>query len=141
MKKFWIITLSIFLSIVLIITCTFAYNVWKDIKEIRYCDFAMNGDDEVFFRLEDGKYYTAIPFPSHIKRADVVPILTSMSYEKKIDTTYYGEYRFYLNPFEEGDEYAVFVPSPELSEFFPKPFACSDARPLAFYAVEVELDE
>lgn len=150
MKKFWIIVLSVVLSIVLIFTSVYVYNLWQHIKYMEYCSFALEGDDdyyylddevifydEVIFHLEDGRVYEVIPFPEGLERKDIVNALTSVKSEKITEQTG-GESILYPDPFGEGSEYAVIAPTPELPPFFPK---CSIAIPFAYYAVEVEPSE
>ena len=150
MKKFWIIVLSVVLSIVLIFTSVYVYNLWQHIKYMKYCSFALEGAvgfyspdyegiqyDEVIFHLEDGRVYEIIPFPEGLERKDIVNALTSVKSEKITKQTG-GESVLYPDPFGEGSEYAVIAPTPELPPFFPK---CAIAIPFAYYVVETELSE
>ena len=137
MKKFWIIVLSVVLSIVLIFTCVYVYNLWQHIKYMEYCGFALEGDEEVIFCLEDGRTYKAIPFPEGLERKDIVNALTSVKSEKITEQTGVKSV-LYPDPFGEGSEYAVIAPTPELPPFFPK---CAIAVPFAYYVVETELSE
>lgn len=140
MKKFWIIVLSIVLSIVLIFTCAFAYSSWQDVKKMRHCSFDLDGDEEVFFYLEDGRSYKAIPFPKELERNDIINIITSMKREH-LNTVNKADYHVYYDPFNEGIEYAVFVPLPSFLELLPAPFSSTDAVPFAYYAVQLEPSE
>ena len=137
MKKFWIIVLSVVLSIVLIFTCVYVYTLWQHIKYMEYCSFDLDGDEEVIFCMEDGRTYKAIPFPEGLGHYDIVDTLSSVKSEKITEQTG-GESVLYPDPFGEGSEYAVIAPTPELPPFFPK---CSIAIPFAYYAVEIELSE
>ena len=134
MKKFWITVLSIFLSIVLIYVGFYVYGCWQHIKYMEYCSFALEGDDEVVFHLEDGRCYKAIPFPGEMVRSDIVDTLSSVKSETIVEENG-GKSIMYSDPFEMGDKYVVIAPRPELPPFFPK---CSIAIPFAYYAVEVE---
>lgn len=137
MKKIKITILTIFLSIVLLIACACSYSCWEYVKEMKYCGFALEGDNEVIFRLEDGRTYKAIPFPEKMVRPDIVDILSSVKSEK-IREQEGWERVLYPDPFGEGSEYVVIAPLPELPPLFP---VSSIAVPFAYYAVEIEPSE
>ncbi|MBO7162102.1 MAG: hypothetical protein J6W15_04705 [Clostridia bacterium] len=134
MKKLLVIVLAIILSVVLIFICVFDYSSSQYVKEMRYCGFALEGDDEVVFHLEDGRCYKAIPFPGEMVRSDIVDALSSAESEKIIKQNG-GKNILYHDPFEMGDKYVVIAPLPELPPLFP---VSSIAIPFAYYAVEVE---
>ena len=137
MKKLLVIVLAIILSVVLIFICVFDYSSSQYVKEMRYCGFALEGDDEVVFHLEDGRCYKAIPFPGEMVRSDIVDTLSSAESEK-IREQVGWENMLYHDPFGEGSEYVVIAPLPELPPLFP---VSSIAVPFAYYAVEIEPSE
>ena len=137
MKKVKITILAIFLLIILLITCACAYSRWEYVKEMKYCTFDLDGDEEVFFYLEDGRTYKVIPFPEDLGHYDIVDALSSVESETIIKQNG-GKSIMYSDPFEMGDKYVVIAPRPKLPPFFPK---SSIAIPFAYYAVEVESSE
>ena len=134
MKKVKITILAIFLLIILLITCACAYSRWEYVKEMKYCTFDLDGDEEVFFYLEDGRTYKVIPFPEGLGHYDIVDALSSVKSEKITEQVGW-ESILYFDLFGEGSEYVVIAPLPELPPLFPK---SSIAIPFAYYAVEVE---
>lgn len=138
MKKVKITILAIFLLIILLITCACAYSRWEYVKEMEYCSFASDGDEEVVFYLEDGRTYKAIPFPEGLGHYDIVDVLSSVKRTKITEQTVWGKRILYFDPFGEGNEYVVIAPLPELPPLLP---VSSIAIPFAYYAVEVETSE
>lgn len=137
MKKIKITILAIFLSIILLVTCACAYSRWEYVKEMQYCTFDYDGDEDVVFYLENGRCYKTIPFPESLGHYDIVDALSSVKSEKITEQAGW-ESILYFDPFGEGSEYVVIAPLPELPPLLP---VSSIAIPFAYYAVEVETSE
>lgn len=139
MKKVIKAVIAIILVFFVLIAGAFTYSTWQNVKKMRYCSFALDGDEDVLFYLEDGRVYKTIPFPEGLERNDIVNTLTSLKHECPATFEQTG-YCVYRDPFKDGAEYAVFVPSLSFSELLPSPFS-EYASPFAYYAVEIEPGE